>query len=76
VAKEADYYSAHEAARLLGLSPARVRRMLRCGQIEGERGPGIAGGVPRPWRVRGASRTVAGAWGIGPAPKEERRGHA
>jgi hypothetical protein len=51
VAREADYYSAHEAARLLGLSPARVRQMLRSGEIEGERGPGVAGGVPGPWRV-------------------------
>ena len=51
VAREADYYSAHEAARLLGVSPARVRQMLRSGEIEGERGPGVAGGVPGPWRV-------------------------
>ena len=51
MAREADYYSAHEAARLLGLSPARVRQMLRSGEIEGERGPGVAGGVPGPWRV-------------------------
>ena len=51
VAREADYYSAHEAARLLGLSPARVRQMLRSGEIAGERGPGVAGGVPGPWRV-------------------------
>ena len=51
MAREADYYSAHEAARLLGVSPARVRQMLRSGGIEGERGPGVAGGVPGPWRV-------------------------
>jgi hypothetical protein len=51
VAREADYYSAHEAARLLGLSPARVRQMLRSGEIAGERGPEVAGGVPGPWRV-------------------------
>ena len=51
MAREADYYSAHEAARLLGLSPARVRQMLRSGEIAGERGPGVAGGVPGPWRV-------------------------
>ena len=51
VAREADYYSAHEAARLLGVSPARVRQMLRSGALEGERGPGVAGGVPGPWRV-------------------------
>ena len=51
MAREADYYSAHEAARLLGVSPARVRQMLRSGEIAGERGPEVAGGVPRPWRV-------------------------
>ena len=51
MAREADYYSAHEAARLLGVSPARVRQMLRSGEIAGERGTGVAGGVPGPWRV-------------------------
>ncbi len=51
MAREADYYSAHEAARLLGVSPARARQMLRSGELEGERGPGVAGGVPGPWRV-------------------------
>lgn len=51
VAREADYYSAHEAARLLGLSPARVRQMLRSGELKGERGPGSVEGVPGPWRV-------------------------
>ena len=70
MAREADYYSAHEAARLLGVSPARVRQMLRSGEIAGERGPGVAGGVPGPWRVpasaleahrRGDSRPGPGA---------------
>jgi hypothetical protein len=51
VAREADYYSAHEAARLLGVSPARVRQMLRSGELGGERAPGTAEGVPGPWRV-------------------------
>ena len=49
--QEADYYTAHEAARLLGLSPARVRQMLRAGELEGERGPMLMEGVPGPWRV-------------------------
>lgn len=48
---EADYYSAHEAARLLGISPARVRQMLRAGELQGERGPERMEGVPGPWRV-------------------------
>jgi len=51
MAQEADYYTAHEAARLLGFSPARVRQMLRAGELEGERGPELPEGVPGPWRV-------------------------
>src|SRR5215218_8971459 len=49
--QEADYYTAHEVARLLGISPARVRQMLRAGELEGERGPALPEGVPGPWRV-------------------------
>ena len=49
--QEADYYTAHEAARLLGTSPARVRQMLRAGELQGERGPKRMEGVPGPWRV-------------------------
>ena len=49
--QEADYYTAHEAARLLGISPARVRQMLRAGELQGERGPMLMEGVPGPWRV-------------------------
>jgi hypothetical protein len=49
--QEADYYTAYEAARLLGISPARVRQMLRAGELEGERGPELPEGVPGPWRV-------------------------
>ena len=51
MAQEADYYTAHEAARLLGMSPARVRQMLRTGELQGERGPELPEGVPGPWRV-------------------------
>ena len=51
MAQEADYYTAHEAARLLGISPARVRQMLRAGELEGERGPELPEGVPGPWRL-------------------------
>jgi hypothetical protein len=51
MAQEADYYTVHEAGRLLGLSPARVRQMLRAGELEGERGPELPEGVPGPWRV-------------------------
>src|SRR5918995_5419568 len=49
--QEADYYSAHDAARLLGISPARVRQMLRAGELQGERGPERMEGVPGPWRI-------------------------
>src|SRR5215208_5608253 len=55
MSQEADYYSAHEAARLLGLSPARVRQMLRAGELEGERGPERMEGVPGPWRIPAAA---------------------
>jgi predicted transcriptional regulator len=49
--QEPDYYTAHEVARLLGISPARVRQMLRAGELEGKRGPALPEGVPGPWRV-------------------------
>jgi excisionase family DNA binding protein len=55
MSQEGDYYSAHEAARLLGLSPARVRQMLRAGELEGERGPERMEGVPGPWRIPAAA---------------------
>jgi hypothetical protein len=51
MAREADYYTAHETARVLGISPARVRQMLRAGELEGERGPEHVEGAPGPWRV-------------------------
>ncbi len=51
MAREADYYTAHETARVLGISPARVRQMLRSGELEGERGPERVEGAPGPWRV-------------------------
>ena len=51
MAREADYYTAHEAARLLDISPARVRQMLRAHQLEGERGPKLVEGAPGPWLV-------------------------
>ena len=41
----------YEAARILGLSPARVRQMLRSGELEGERAEERAQGIPGPWRV-------------------------
>ncbi len=49
--QEADFYTAHEAAHLLGISPARVRQMLRAGELQGERGPERMEGVPGPWRI-------------------------
>ena len=51
VEREADYYTAHEAARVLGVSPARVRQMLRAGELQGERGPSRVEGAPGPWLV-------------------------
>ncbi len=51
MAQEADYYTPYEAARVLGVSPARVRQLLRAGDLEGERGPERFEGVPGPWRI-------------------------
>lgn len=49
--RESDYYTAHEAARALGVSPARARQMLRSGELRGERGPSRVEGAPGPWLV-------------------------
>ena len=51
MAREADHYNVGEVGRILGVSPARVRQMLRAGELEGERGPEPVEGVPGPWRV-------------------------
>lgn len=51
MAREADYYSVDEAARILGVSPARVRQMLRSGELEGERREERIEGVLGPWRI-------------------------
>lgn len=48
---EADHYSVYEAARVLGVSPARVRQMLRAGELEGERGEQRIEGVLGPWKL-------------------------
>ena len=50
-----DHHDVYEAARILGLSPARVRQMLRSGELKGERVEGHAKGVPGPWKVRADS---------------------
>ncbi len=50
-----DHHDVYEAARILGLSPARVRQMLRSGELKGERVEGHAKGVPGPWKVRAYS---------------------
>ncbi len=46
-----DEYGVDEAARILGLSPARVRQMLRSGELEGERREERIEGVLGPWRI-------------------------
>ena len=50
-----DHHDVYEAARILGLSPARVRQMLRSGELAGERVEGHAKGIPGPWKVRADS---------------------
>lgn len=78
MAREADYYSAHEAARVLGISPARMRQMLRAGDLEGERGPSLVEGAPGPWLVPASavsayreSRNVAFASDTVAIPRDE-----
>lgn len=48
---KSDHYSVYEAARVLGVSPARVRQMLRAGEIEGQRGEQRVEGVLGPWTL-------------------------
>lgn len=55
MAQAQDHHDVYEAARILGLSPARVRQMLRSGELEGERAEGHTKGVPGPWRVSARS---------------------
>ena len=49
--RENDEYTVDEAARLLGMSPARVRQMLRSSELEGERREERVEGVLGPWRI-------------------------
>ena len=49
--KEAEYRTVDEAARILGASPARVRQLLRAGELEGERPKTYVEGVLGPWRI-------------------------
>jgi len=65
MAWEQDYYNVYEAARVLEISPARVRQMLRAGELQGERGKPAAEGSPGPWRLPAgavhAARSVMGS---------------
>ena len=65
VAWEQDYYDVYEAARVLEIPPARVRRMLRSGELQGKRCEPLVEGASGPWRLPAgavhAARSVAGA---------------
>ena len=65
MAWEQDYYDVYEAARVLEIPPARVRKMLRAGELQGERGEPVVDGAPGPWRLPAgavhAARSVMGA---------------
>jgi hypothetical protein len=65
VAWKQDYYDVYEAARVLEIPPARVRKMLRAGELQGERAEPVVEGAPGPWRLPvgavHAARSVAGA---------------
>jgi hypothetical protein len=51
MAREADHYTVDEAARILRMSPARVRQALRSGELEGVRREERIEGVLGPWRI-------------------------
>jgi hypothetical protein len=51
MAREAEYYTVDEAARVLGMSPARVRQTLRSGELQGVRRQERIEGVLGPWRI-------------------------
>ncbi len=51
MAEEDNHYTVDEAARILELSPACVRQMLRAGELEGERREERIEGVLGPWRI-------------------------
>jgi hypothetical protein len=51
--EETNNYTVDEAARLLEVSPACVRQMLRAGELEGERREERIEGVLGPWRIPG-----------------------
>ena len=74
-----DEYGVDEAARVLRLSPARVRQMLRSGELEGVRREERIEGVLGPWRIpahavralqerRAASEATADTLGRGSRP--------
>ena len=46
---EEDFYSVDEAARILRLTPGRIRQMLRAGELEGGVPPEESGG--RGWKI-------------------------
>src|SRR5215212_9329468 len=49
--EEGGQFTVDEAARILELSPACVRQMLRAGELEGERREERIEGVLGPWRI-------------------------
>ena len=51
MSEEGDHYTVDEAARILELSPACVRQMLRASELEGERREERIEGVLGPWRI-------------------------
>lgn len=58
-----DHITVDEAARVLGLSPARIRQMLRSGELAGERQASRVEGVLGSWKVDGrAVRSMRDRW--------------
>ncbi len=68
MAWEQDYYDVYEAARVLEIPPARVRKMLRAGELQGERAEPVVEGAPGPWRLpAGAVHAARSVVGVGDA---------
>lgn len=66
--EQTEHHTVDEAARILGASPARVRQLLRAGEIEGERRKTYVEGVLGPWRIPvHAVRAFREARGLGDA---------
>lgn len=74
---EQDFYNVYEAARVLEISPARVRQMLPAGELQDKRGERLVEGTPEPWRLpAGAGHAARSVRGAGQDRRATRAGEA